>query len=58
MTVKSNLTCLPSTEAVSVIGLLLTFERVLLMVIIPLTLSGFSAFVIKAKVGFNVQVKF
>ncbi len=59
MTVKEEVAVLLSTEAVSVIALELTFASVaLFIVIIPLKLPVFSAFVIKAKDGLKNQVGF
>ena len=59
MTVKEEVAVLLSTEAVSVIALELKFESVALFIVItPLKLPEFSAFVIKAKDGLKDQVGF
>ncbi len=59
MAVKFDVAVFPSTWAVRVIELELTSASVaLLIVTLPLTLSAFSAFVIKAKVGLKDQVGF
>jgi len=59
MTVKEDVAVLPSSYAVNVIELELTFKRVALLIeTVPLVLSTFSDFVTKLKDGLRDKVGF
>lgn len=59
MTVKEDVAVLPSSYAVNVIELELTFKSVALLIeTVPLVLSTFSDFVTKLKDGLKDQVGF
>jgi hypothetical protein len=59
MTVKEDVAVLPSSYAVNVIELELTFKSVALLIeTVPLVLSTFSDFVTKLKDGLRDQVGF